>query len=154
MEPSSAHIEKLIHCAWDRRLGATSGTQAVAIPVPPFTRVGMLICADAYSPEIAKTLHNQGAQILVSSAAWAPGLHGPNGEWERCTFAQGSRSSSAIGQGRTGRSIFVKLRVWWSRMGTSAVPIFSAFGDFRNRVGSTSSDIGDHGIQDRLLVIE
>ena len=23
--------------------------------------------------------------MLVSSAAWAPGLHGPNGEWERCT---------------------------------------------------------------------
>ena len=32
-----------------------------------------------------KTSYNQGAQLLVSSAAWAPGLHGPNGEWERCT---------------------------------------------------------------------
>lgn len=68
---------------------STPGTQAVTIPVPPFTRVGMLICADAYSPEIAKSLHNQGAQLLVSSAAWAPGLHGPNGEWERCTFDTG-----------------------------------------------------------------
>ena len=64
---------------------STPGTQAVAIPVPPFTRVGMLICADAYSPEIARNLQAQGAQLLVSSAAWAPGLHGPNGEWERCT---------------------------------------------------------------------
>jgi predicted amidohydrolase len=64
---------------------STPGTQAVAIPVPPFTLVGMLICADAYSPEIAKRLQSQGAQLLVSSAAWAPGLHGPNGEWERCT---------------------------------------------------------------------
>ena len=64
---------------------STPGTQAVAIPVPPFTRVGMLICADAYSPEIAKNLQTQGAKLLVSSAAWAPGLHGPNGEWERCT---------------------------------------------------------------------
>lgn len=64
---------------------STPGTQAVAIPVPPFTRVGMLICADAYSPQIAKNLLNQGAKLLVSSAAWAPGLHGPNGEWERCT---------------------------------------------------------------------
>jgi predicted amidohydrolase len=45
----------------------------------------MLICADAYTSEIAKNLLNQGAQLLVSSAAWAPGLHGPNGEWERCT---------------------------------------------------------------------
>ena len=23
--------------------------------------------------------------MLVSSAAWGPGVHGPNGEWERCT---------------------------------------------------------------------
>jgi predicted amidohydrolase len=64
---------------------STPGTQAVAVPVPPFTRIGMLICADAYTSEIAKSLLNQGAQLLVSSAAWAPGLHGPNGEWERCT---------------------------------------------------------------------
>ena len=64
---------------------STPGTQAVAVPVPPFTRVGMLICADAYTSEIARSLQAQGAQLLVSSAAWAPGLHGPNGEWERCT---------------------------------------------------------------------
>lgn len=64
---------------------STPGTQAVAVSVPPFTRVGMLICADAYTPGIAQSLRNQGAQLLVSSAAWAPGLHGPNGEWERCT---------------------------------------------------------------------
>ncbi len=64
---------------------STPGTQAVAVPVPPFTRVGMLICADAYTSDIARNLQAQGAQLLVSSAAWAPGLHGPNGEWERCT---------------------------------------------------------------------
>ena len=64
---------------------STPGTQAVAIPVSPFTRIGMLICADAYTSEIAKNLRNQGAQLLVSAAAWAPGHHGPNGEWERCT---------------------------------------------------------------------
>jgi predicted amidohydrolase len=49
----------------------------------------MLICADAYTSEIARTLQAQGAQLLVSSAAWAPGLHGPNGEWERCTSDTG-----------------------------------------------------------------
>ena len=64
---------------------STPGTQAVAIPVPPFARIGMLICADAYTPEIARNLQTQGAQLLVSAAAWAPGHHGPNGEWERCT---------------------------------------------------------------------
>jgi 5-aminopentanamidase len=64
---------------------STPGTQVVAISVPPFTRIGMLICADAYTSKIARTLQTQGAQLLVSSAAWAPGQHGPNGEWERCT---------------------------------------------------------------------
>ena len=64
---------------------STPGTQAITVPVPPFTRVGMLICADAHTSEIAQNLRNQEAQLLISSAAWAPGLHGPNGEWERCT---------------------------------------------------------------------
>jgi 5-aminopentanamidase len=49
----------------------------------------MLICADAFTSEIARNLQAQGAQLLVSSAAWAPGLHGPNGEWERCTSDTG-----------------------------------------------------------------
>ena len=71
------------------RVGAESwsspGDQVAPILIPPVSRVGMLICADAYSPGIAKSLQAQGAQLLVSSAAWAPGLHGPDGEWERCT---------------------------------------------------------------------
>lgn len=58
---------------------------AVTIPVRPLRHVGILICADAYSPWIARSLKAQGAQLLVSSAAWAPGQHGPNGEWEKCT---------------------------------------------------------------------
>lgn len=64
---------------------STPGQTATPIAVAPFARVGLLICADAYSPHIAASLHTQGAQILVSAAAWAPGLHGPQGEWERCT---------------------------------------------------------------------
>ena len=64
---------------------SSPGNEAVAIPVSPFTRVGMLICADAFTSKIARNLQAQGAQLLVSSAAWAPGHHGPHGEWERCT---------------------------------------------------------------------
>ena len=64
---------------------STPGTQATACRLPEFGTVGLLICADAYSPGIANSLKDQGAKMLVSSAAWAPGLHGPNGEWERCT---------------------------------------------------------------------
>jgi 5-aminopentanamidase len=64
---------------------SSPGDQAVPIAVPPVSKVGILICADAYSPGIARSLKAHGAQLLVSSAAWAPGFHGPDGEWERCT---------------------------------------------------------------------
>ena len=68
---------------------STSGKHTTPVPVPPFDHVGLLICADAFSIGIAENLRTQGAQILVSAAAWAPGLHGPNGEWERCTQETG-----------------------------------------------------------------
>jgi predicted amidohydrolase len=64
---------------------STPGTLATPVAAEPAGPVGLLICADAYSPWIAKSLHAQGARLLVSAAAWAPGLHGPNGEWEQCT---------------------------------------------------------------------
>jgi 5-aminopentanamidase len=64
---------------------SSPGEEAIPVPVQPLGRVGILICADAYSRGIAQHLKSQGAQFLVSSAAWAPGLHGPSGEWERCT---------------------------------------------------------------------
>lgn len=43
----------------------------------------MLICADAYPERIAADLARQGAKVLLSPAAWGPGMHGPNGEWEQ-----------------------------------------------------------------------
>jgi predicted amidohydrolase len=64
---------------------STPGEQATAIPVGPLGSVGVLVCADAYSPWIADRLRAQGATLLVSPAAWAPGLHGPSGEWEQRT---------------------------------------------------------------------
>ncbi|BCA53609.1 hypothetical protein W02_07490 [Nitrospira sp. KM1] len=66
--------------SWSQR-----GESAIPINVPPVGLVGLLICADAYSATIATSLKTQGARLLVSSAAWAPGYHGPDGEWERCT---------------------------------------------------------------------
>lgn len=68
---------------------STPGTETTVFPMAPLGNVGMLICADAFSPGIANSLKAKGAQVLVSSAAWAPGLHGPNGEWERCTTDTG-----------------------------------------------------------------
>lgn len=53
------------------------------------SKMGLLICADAYQPRIAEELAKQGANVLISLAAWAPGDHAPNGEWEQCTQAAG-----------------------------------------------------------------
>lgn len=61
------------------------GTLATPISAPPVGKVGVMICGDAFSPDIATALKDQGARMLISSAAWAPGFHGPAGEWERCT---------------------------------------------------------------------
>jgi N-carbamoylputrescine amidase len=44
--------------------------------------VGVLICADSWSPNVADRLKDQGAQLLVSSASWPPRPHGPEGCWE------------------------------------------------------------------------
>lgn len=68
---------------------STPGLQAAPVPAAPIGHVGLLICADAFSTEIAQHLRAQGARMFVSSAAWAPGFHGPNGEWERCTRETG-----------------------------------------------------------------
>lgn len=45
-------------------------------------KIGLLICSDAYTGNIAGELARQGASVLISPAAWAPGFHGPDGEWE------------------------------------------------------------------------
>jgi N-carbamoylputrescine amidase len=68
---------------------SSPGEQVSPVPAPPFDRVGILICADAYSGEIARNLKAQGAQLLVSAAAWAPGFHGPEGEWEQRSLETG-----------------------------------------------------------------
>jgi len=44
--------------------------------------VGLLICSDMYTSNIAGALKAKGAAILVSPTSWGPGIHGPNGEWE------------------------------------------------------------------------
>jgi 5-aminopentanamidase len=65
------------------------GREATTIAVPPIGNVGILICADAYTPGIVNALKTNGARLLVSSASWAPGFHGPEGVWERATADTG-----------------------------------------------------------------
>lgn len=68
---------------------SSPGTTALPVCVPPVGLVGMLICADAYTTSLAAAFKAQGAQMLVSAAAWGPGMHGPEGEWERCSLETG-----------------------------------------------------------------
>jgi N-carbamoylputrescine amidase len=67
-------------------------------------RVGLLVCADAYSAEPALRLRAAGAQLLVSSAAWWPGRWGPNGEWEARTLDTGLPLIVCNRTGRDGAS--------------------------------------------------
>jgi len=46
-------------------------------------RVGIMICADAYTNKVADRHLSQGVQVLVAPSAWGPGLYGPEGEWEQ-----------------------------------------------------------------------
>lgn len=68
---------------------SSPGDSAIPVPVAAVGSVGILICGDAFSPGIARHLKQQGARLLVSAAAWAPGFHGPDGEWERCSLDTG-----------------------------------------------------------------
>lgn len=67
-------------------------------------QVGLLVCADAYTPEPALRLRAAGAQMLVSSAAWWPGEWGPNGEWEARTLDTGIPLIVCNRTGRDGES--------------------------------------------------
>jgi predicted amidohydrolase len=69
--------------------------------------VGLLICADAYSPEPALGLLDGGAQLLISSAAWWPGQWGPRGEWEARTLDTGLPMIVCNRTGRDGDSDLV-----------------------------------------------
>jgi predicted amidohydrolase len=53
-------------------------------------KIGLLICADAYSKRITAGLVKQGVDVVLSSAAWGPGYHCPNGEWEQVSKETGA----------------------------------------------------------------
>lgn len=68
---------------------STPGDDLQPISIGAEWKVGVMVCADAYSPHIPQELCSKGANVLVSPAAWPPGPHGPNGEWERSTADTG-----------------------------------------------------------------
>lgn len=65
---------------------STAGDRPTAITVTGVGRIGLFVCADMYSRRLVDETALQGIDLLVSSAAWAPGHHGPGGEWERASL--------------------------------------------------------------------
>ncbi len=65
---------------------STAGDRSTVVSVDGVGRVGLFVCADMYSKRLVDETAAQGVDLLVSSAAWAPGHHGPNGEWERASL--------------------------------------------------------------------
>jgi len=74
-------VHRKIHVVPVAETWANPGTTLAPVELTTH-RVGLLICADAYTPALAKGLEEQGAQILLSAAAWSPFPHGPEGAWE------------------------------------------------------------------------
>lgn len=54
-------------------------------------KTGLLVCADTWFAEHGEFLGNNGAEVLVSIAAWPDGDHGgpPQEAWKRCSKAAG-----------------------------------------------------------------
>jgi predicted amidohydrolase len=77
-----------INVASDSRSWSSPGDVVAPIECDG-VKVGVLICSDVYTSNIARALRFEGAQMLVSPASWGPGIHGPNGEWEERTHETG-----------------------------------------------------------------
>lgn len=68
---------------------STAGDKPTVMSVDGIGRVGLFICADMYSKRLVDETAAPGVDLLVSSAAWAPGHHGPSGEWETASAETG-----------------------------------------------------------------
>ena len=73
-----------------RKINTLPGSESWSVPGESPTivtvdgvRIGLMICADAWPSDHAQILKNKGAEILLSSANWAPGLYGPGDSWEQ-----------------------------------------------------------------------
>ncbi len=77
-----------IHVISDSLAWSTPGREVAPIECDGI-KIGLLICSDMYTTDIAGTLKARGAELLISPASWGPGLHGPNGEWELRTRETG-----------------------------------------------------------------
>jgi 5-aminopentanamidase len=88
------------------RVGSESwsspGEQPTVVEIPGIGRVGLFVCADMYSQRLVGETAAQGCDLLLSAAAWAPGEHGPSGEWE---WASRTTGRPVLVCNRTGRDV-------------------------------------------------
>ncbi len=68
---------------------STPGDRPTVLAVDGIGRIGFFVCADMYSTRLVDETAARGVDLLLSSAAWAPGHHGPDGEWERASKTTG-----------------------------------------------------------------
>lgn len=81
---------------------STPGDRPTVLPVDGIGRIGFFVCADLYSTRLVDETAAQGVDLLLSSAAWAPGHHGPDGEWERASATTGR---PVLVSNRTGKDV-------------------------------------------------
>lgn len=84
---------------------ASPGAQAVPLEWRG-DKIGLMVCADAASERLATELSRRGARVFINLASWAPGMHGPSGEWE-----QRSRETGlpVLVCNRTGQSVMLNF---------------------------------------------
>src|SRR5262249_7598158 len=65
------------------KLGSESwsspGTGPTAVALDGIGRLGLFVCADMALPRLVEETCRLGPDLLISSANWAPGDHGPSG---------------------------------------------------------------------------
>jgi predicted amidohydrolase len=81
---------------------STPGDRPTVLTVDGIGRVGFFVCADMYSTHLVDETAAHGVDLHMSAAAWAPGLHGPDGEWERASATTGR---PVLVCNRTGRDV-------------------------------------------------
>lgn len=81
---------------------SAAGDRPAVVELAGLGRIGLFICADMYSERLVAETAAGDVDLLLSSAAWAPGLHGPDGEWERASATTGR---PVLVCNRTGRDV-------------------------------------------------
>jgi len=81
---------------------SSAGDRPTVVDIAGIGRVGLFVCADMYSRRLVGETAAQGCDLLLSAAAWAPGEHGPSGEWE---WASRTTQRPVLVCNRTGRDV-------------------------------------------------